>query len=631
MRRRADGWLNATQILKVAGFDKPQRTRVLEREVQKGVHEKVQGGYGKYQGTWVPPESALALARQYEVEPQLRPIIDYRPSEDSPPLAPKHTVVGNNLLPPGFKQGRHRSPAEYSSTRTRSARHPSEESERYSGNGGSSEPSATPSPVASVTTLSRDGQEVEVVQPSPRKQRKQDSPEPDSFKNAMLEYFLTDTAQIPQLLIHPPPGLDVNVDIDDEGHTALHWASAMGRIRIVKLLLSAGADPFKVTTTGTTALMRAVSYANNYDIRKFAELYELLHRTTLNIDSYNRTVFHHIVDLAMTKGKIHAARYYMETALARLSDYPKELADIINFQDADGETALTMAARCRSKRLVKALLDHGADPHLKNNDGKSAEDYVVDDERFRSSPTIAARTLFRLGALDPRTQELPAVRRAGDEVFTEMTQRFDELLVCLDGELKYRERELFQAKGILAQLEKEVESTQKSIDELKNRDLQLLGGRKPQLETLQSEVIDITIRRSKTGMLQWLCEEDQWEKMVWASGRGLTRETIAFSPEAVVKGSTPDEDASDLMELCSDIPRSQVEQDEQCQKLRAEIEALSQQTDRLVNEYAHSLTESSDVGKIGNYRKLLTAAVPGISGPEIDAMLSQVLQTLEAV
>jgi KilA-N domain len=50
MRRRSDSWLNATQILKIAGFDKPQRTRVLEREVQKGEHEKVQGGYGKYQG-----------------------------------------------------------------------------------------------------------------------------------------------------------------------------------------------------------------------------------------------------------------------------------------------------------------------------------------------------------------------------------------------------------------------------------------------------------------------------------------------------------------------------------------------------------------------------------------------------
>ena len=53
MRRSSDSWLNATQILKVAGFNNKHKwTRVLEREVQKGEHEKVQGGYGKYQGTW---------------------------------------------------------------------------------------------------------------------------------------------------------------------------------------------------------------------------------------------------------------------------------------------------------------------------------------------------------------------------------------------------------------------------------------------------------------------------------------------------------------------------------------------------------------------------------------------------
>lgn len=52
MRRRQDNWINATHILKVADYDKPARTRILEREVQKGVHEKVQGGYGKYQGSF---------------------------------------------------------------------------------------------------------------------------------------------------------------------------------------------------------------------------------------------------------------------------------------------------------------------------------------------------------------------------------------------------------------------------------------------------------------------------------------------------------------------------------------------------------------------------------------------------
>ncbi len=53
MRRRHDDWINATHILKAAGFDKPARTRILEREVQKDIHEKIQGGYGKYQGMCV--------------------------------------------------------------------------------------------------------------------------------------------------------------------------------------------------------------------------------------------------------------------------------------------------------------------------------------------------------------------------------------------------------------------------------------------------------------------------------------------------------------------------------------------------------------------------------------------------
>ncbi|KAJ2754338.1 Transcription factor mbp1, partial [Coemansia nantahalensis] len=49
MKRRTDSYVNATQILKCAGYGKTQRTRILERDMHTGVHEKVQGGYGKYQ------------------------------------------------------------------------------------------------------------------------------------------------------------------------------------------------------------------------------------------------------------------------------------------------------------------------------------------------------------------------------------------------------------------------------------------------------------------------------------------------------------------------------------------------------------------------------------------------------
>ncbi|RMY54559.1 hypothetical protein D0865_04644 [Hortaea werneckii] len=82
MRRRSDGWLNATQILKVAGVDKGKRTKVLEKEILTGEHEKVQGGYGKYQGTWISYRRGREFCRQYGVEDILKPLLDYDVSAD---------------------------------------------------------------------------------------------------------------------------------------------------------------------------------------------------------------------------------------------------------------------------------------------------------------------------------------------------------------------------------------------------------------------------------------------------------------------------------------------------------------------------------------------------------------------
>lgn len=77
MRRRSDSWLNATQILKVAGVEKGKRTKVLEKEILSGEHEKVQGGYGKYQGTWINYTRGVSFARHYGVEDALQPLFEY--------------------------------------------------------------------------------------------------------------------------------------------------------------------------------------------------------------------------------------------------------------------------------------------------------------------------------------------------------------------------------------------------------------------------------------------------------------------------------------------------------------------------------------------------------------------------
>ncbi|GMM35943.1 transcription factor [Saccharomycopsis crataegensis] len=92
MRRKSDDWVNATHILKAASFAKAKRTRILEKEVQTGSHEKVQGGYGKYQGTWIPMEDARQLAERFDVYDKLAPILEHTQvdGDPEPPIAPKH-------------------------------------------------------------------------------------------------------------------------------------------------------------------------------------------------------------------------------------------------------------------------------------------------------------------------------------------------------------------------------------------------------------------------------------------------------------------------------------------------------------------------------------------------------------
>ncbi|KAG0282181.1 hypothetical protein BGZ97_009094, partial [Linnemannia gamsii] len=203
----------------------------------------------------------------------------------------------------------------------------------------------------------------------------------------LLEYFISDSPSLPTLLAQPPSDLDVNIVIDEEGHTALHWAAAMAKPDVIRLLIQLGADIYRVNTDGQTALMRSVLFSNNFEQKEFITLLELLQKTIFTIDKDDQTVFHHVAITAGQRGKIHAARYYLECLLAKLAKHPSELASIINVQDREGDTALTIAARLKigGKKVVKMLLDAGADAKIRNHLGKNAEDYVQETEQAISS------------------------------------------------------------------------------------------------------------------------------------------------------------------------------------------------------------------------------------------------------
>ena len=619
-------------------------------------------------GTWIPLVRGISLCKQYNCDHLLRPILEFNPDSKSPPPAPKHVAAPSTKQ---SRRGQQQPPPEppVPVRATRSSRKQQNEesdietlSDRGSVDGSlpptpsdvASSSSRTPSPIGSNADYDSG-----ITPDSPRSRRRKakrqqhgDTPPPNvggpgEYADQILEYFISDTNQIPPVLITPPQDFDPNMAIDDDGHTPLHWAAAMGRIRIVKLVLSAGADIYRVNSTGQTALMRSVMFANNYDVRKFPELYELLHRATLNIDHSNRTVFHHIVDIAMTKGKTHAARYYMETILNRLSDYPKELTDIINFQDEDGETALTLAARCRSKRLVKLLLDHGADPKVLNRDGKTAEDYILEDERFRASPILPSRASsmsFRNAqAAHPPTGApnnyafAPAngdraplhysstAQRASTKCVNEMANMLDSLAASFDNELQEKERNMNQANALLANIQGEILESQRAVTHLQNQ-AQSLPQVESRLKGLEEEVTTKMGKRYRLGWEKWVKDEEEREKQVRVGNNG----EIASIPSNAslvdeVEESVPGlkrrmMDNSDLAELYGDIPTDPEALKEECEKLREEMIQHRKRRKVAFEDLVKFQAEAGTGGRMSEYRRLIGAGC-GLPPSEVDGVL----------
>ncbi|KAH9938663.1 uncharacterized protein B0H18DRAFT_1081238 [Fomitopsis serialis] len=579
---------------------KPQRTRILEREVQKGEHEKVQGGYGKYQGTWIPIERGLDLAKTYNCEHNIRPIVEFQPEAKSPPLAPKHLPnsrrgdAGGSTISTRSSRRREQG-VEGSELETLSVR--ASEDGTMTPSPSRSSTSRTPSPLGSPgpsALHSNGGADDEFQSPRPdnprkRKHRAQNDDfdeemqengehDPSVYGDQILEYFISDTNQIPEILVSPPEDFDPDMAIDDDGHTALHWAAAMGRIRIVKLLIS--------ERSWSTALMRSVMFANNYDVRKFPELYELLHRSTLNIDNSNRTIFHHIVDLAMTKGKAHAARYYMEAVLSRLSGYPKELTDIINFQDEEGETALTMAARCRSKRLVKTLIDHHADPKVANRDGKNAEDYIL---RTRTSFSQAAAAILLLGLGHHDRAPLhhsTTGQKAATRCVNDVAMMLESLAAAFDTELREKERGDPREPTRREPLESAIASAPQA---------------KQQLTALEEEL------HNKMGKRYRL-------------GRGGARDGI----RGVHGGGLPaDEDVADLLALHAGVPTDPEVVRAECERLRGEL-AIHKR--RRKDKFEELVKFQAEAGTSGHMR----TGCGGVPPAEVDNVLGMLLETLEA-
>ncbi|KAL4878624.1 hypothetical protein BJY04DRAFT_108358 [Aspergillus karnatakaensis] len=373
MRRRSDDWINATHILKVAGFDKPARTRILEREVQKGVHEKVQGGYGKYQGTWIPLPEGRQLAERNNIIDKLRPIFDYVAGDRSPPPAPKHTSAASKPRAPKNSKKVVREDVFTAVKPHRNMGPPSFHHEQYEISTGFDEDEALEQATLESSSMIGDDEMISLSQNGNYSSRKRkrgmnevaamslSEQEHILYGDQLLDYFMT-VGDAPEATRVPPPqppaNFQVDRPIDDSGNTALHWACAMGDLEIVKDLLRRGADIKALSVHEETPLVRAVLFTNNHEKRTFPALLDLLLDTVSFRDWFGATLFHHIAQTTKSKGKWKSSRYYCEVALERLRTTfsPEEVDLLLSCQDSNGDAAVLVAARNGVFRLVDLLL-----------------------------------------------------------------------------------------------------------------------------------------------------------------------------------------------------------------------------------------------------------------------------------
>eukprot|EP01135_Chromosphaera_perkinsii_P004037 Nk52_evm50s266 gene=Nk52_evmTU50s266 len=171
-----------------------------------------------------------------------------------------------------------------------------------------------------------------------------------------------------------------NRPLDDEGHTAVHWAAALGQYDVLVMLEIMGEDLTIQNETGENALHRAGIWPHCYTKKSFERILLML-CDNANVASKGGHV--PLQDIAFIladdsnpdKLYFEAAEYYIYT----ICDFVKKgKIDLnINYQDPDGDTAFSICVETGSKRIALAMLEAGANPDLANKEGKTSYEYAT--------------------------------------------------------------------------------------------------------------------------------------------------------------------------------------------------------------------------------------------------------------
>ena len=292
------------------------------------------------------------------------------------------------------------------------------------------------------------------------------------YADALLDYFMLHNEDATYLTLHPPTPPDdfeVNRSIDSQGHTALHWAAAMGEIEIVKDLILRGSDIEARNIRGETPLIRAALFANCYEKGTMPKMVFLLQDSIMIPDRFGGTILHHVAHTAQSCSKTTRARYYLDILLNKVAEKVSshEFSAFINTPDNHGDTAFHIAARF-SRRCMRAFQSVGASDNIPNHNNETVSRYIElrakaqkkgDHFMTSSSPlqpdgslsngrkleTPSNRSIFILPTDDLQTTSA----RSFSESFGMISEKANEVLQAVETEIKEKDDALAEANRLL--------------------------------------------------------------------------------------------------------------------------------------------------------------------------------------
>ena len=448
-----------------------------------------------------------------------------------------------------------------------------------------------------------------------------------AYSDELLDYFMLSQASEPASRPEPPPNFNPDWTIDSEGHTALHWAAAMGDLDVMKQLRTFGANIDARNLRGETPLMRATLFTNCMDKNSMPRVVQELISTIASTDQFGSTAIHHAANLTCSRTKHHCARYYLDVILNKMTETmpADEIRAVLDKQDTNGATACHIAADNKARKCLRALMGRGASTDIPDIRGIRVESLIaelneqrrVKEGNMSSSPfgPDSSRRNMSLSypePLDrtPRTDlnsvlvqarreahHSEAAQTVANKITPAIVNKFQDLARSFDEELKEREGSEREARRILSQSQMELAGVQREIQQLNEGNEDEAPARQRnelnQLQHAQQRCISL-VEQQQAILLSSLVSQKESEM-----------------PVNGVNGDLPNDDGTDEMV-----------------SLLEELRQEQEKRRHLVQEYVTALADRG-TGEMAERYRMLTAKCVGMKEEEVDLQIDALLEVLE--